>query len=690
MIRKILIFFAIFSLCIGAASASQDIDDMSDVPGDSIDSICADEYKSVIVPSEKSFESIQDSINSADSGDTISIDGYYSRTKDDGMYAYGKDINFEGKNNAVLDAKKASSIFSFSENSVVIKNIHFKNAKENAISMYNGKLTLESCVFEATIGEYGSAVEIGEGSSVFIKNCRFINNNVKSLYVTDNFSIEGCKFENNKDSAIIIFGSHGKITNCEFSNNNAKKGSAILADLTFGAAKDLKISNCMFKNSKNPVFLTVSDLTVENSHFISNTYEAMTIYGLNQLITGCEFTKNTKGSAIHYGGASFYSVSKIPFTGNEKFIVKNSVFTGNSANDGAAICYEENSISDAGNIKTKSKINLNEGLIDNCVFKNNEAKSHGGAIEYLTKCDSNVKVVQFTHVKITNCQFTNCKADRGGAVYIFGADNTISKCTFTSNRAEDGGAVYVRGNNFKLLSSSFKNSYASYSGGAVSFEGSKLTVKDSKFVNSKAKYEGGGAVYAKYAKGSIVISNSKFIKSKAENGGAIVASGNVKIDKCQFKSNTANRFYAAVYTYEGKISLTKSKFTKNKAPFGIIKTTKKYKLSKNKFSKNSKGVFFIGKTGHYKILTSKYKKVALIKCKISKSGGSYKIKLTHKYLKKPVTNFGMWISDSVNGDLFHKKTNSKGIVKFSKSKISGRMKLRLDEELYNYETFPKR
>ena len=231
---------------------------------------------------------------------------------------------------------------------------------------------------------------------------------------------------------------------------------------------------------------------------------------------------NDGSSAIddYYGGA-------IIIKGSAQYTIENCLFQDNYADDSGGAIY----CNGTGPLK-----------IINCTFKSNKADDHyGGAI--FINSNSELEIIDSTFIG-------NIAYRKGGAIYADIKLLKIKNSTFDSNRANSasggvyesyGGAVY--GNDIEIESSKFISNFASDYGGAIYAHGT-LTVnanpnsQESLFSNNVANNDDGGAILAK---GDVNIFNSRFTTNTAkEDGGAISAEeGTCRVNNCVFASNRA-------------------------------------------------------------------------------------------------------------------------------------------------------
>lgn len=565
---------------------------------------------------DKNFSEIRASISSASAGDTIVFDGNYS---DDDLFISEKTLNFEGKNNAKIDGMNTSSnIIYIGSSNVNIKDICFTNSGSTAMYVHNSNVTLTNCTF------------IGNNGGLQFNS-----------YDNSTLTLSGCHFIDNKMS-ISIMGNNNEITNCEFTNNGM--GISI-----YDNSRNLTVSDCIFKNNSQPIDVNCYDVFIRNSSFIDNVKCAVSIYGLNELIEDCKFINN--GGGIYYGGHSRWMGVNFIYDGYERFIVRNSIFSNNIAYQGGAIYYG-NVFDGVGNIPDNSKINVNEGLIENCTFEDNVA-TMDGAISYTTSYNTDFKV-DYTHVTIKDSKFKhNVAKDFGaGSVHLIGEDNSIINCSFEDDFDSPYSLIDASGGNFTVDSCRFKNAQA-VSGAAINYCGLKAKITNSIFENLTANL--GGAIYAELStgkddynyRGELIIENTTFANNRAygggADGGAISVKGSTTIDSCKFINNSAYSC-SVLYSFLYKTTISNSIFINNTSPYGMIGLGKDYTLNNNTYENNSEGQILInyGKQGH-KAFDLNLKSIDLIKVTIpSKIKAVYsaevpvKVKLYHKYFKQYV------------------------------------------------------
>ncbi len=359
--------------------------------------------------------------------------------------------------------------------------------------------------------------------------------------------------------------------------------------------------------------VTKDNITFQNIKFVNgyvNNGGALHITGKNVKIINCTFTNN---KASIEGGAIFLRASeglieKSVFSNNTA--IYNAAVYMNSANAKVMNSHFENNRADisAGAIGWAKKDN---GIIDNCTFKNNSAHNEGGGAIFWN---------QSLNGKILNSIFINNYANFNGSAifWSYGNDGIIDNCTFTNNTATvTGGAIFIKGNNNTISNSGFINNTAK-TGGAISttnklnlnkntFEDNRpddirninptITAKNPNYViNYGGKYSitlKDGIGNALEGKKVTFMLNGKNIGSAltASNGVAVISLTAKILKVAKYgKKNLVISFEDSNYnkvtkTVKITINKEKTKLVGKNAKFRKSKKTKKYSV----ILKNSKG-----------------------------------------------------------------------------------------------------
>ncbi|WP_295722824.1 right-handed parallel beta-helix repeat-containing protein [uncultured Methanobrevibacter sp.] len=192
----------------------------------------------------------------------------------------------------------------------------------------------------------------------------------------------------------------------------------------------------------------------------------------------------------------------------------------------------------------------------NSRFTNNKADEEGGAVSIVG------------HATTIESIFEGNKGSTGGALAIYGDDNSFTKTTFNDNVATSyGGAVAIWGNNNTFIEvKSNRNNVTSGVGGALFIQGNDTNIKTSEFDGNIAGADG-GAVYIlnEGLECNSNIENSNFTNNKADlttgNGGAVYVKGCTFVDFCKFINNGA--YYGEAFRAWNFTSINNTKFDAN-------------------------------------------------------------------------------------------------------------------------------
>ena len=180
---------------------------------------------------------------------------------------------------------------------------------------------------------------------------------------------------------------------------------------------------------------------------------------------------------------------------------------------------------------------------------------------YYGDYNMNLYIYESFKYNLNNCYFVNNNATQnGGAINIIFGNKipSIQNCIFSNNTARDGGAIYSP-RNYLLEHSKFINNSASNDGGALystsissyyfleDYEHGSYSPKYSSKINDceftdNSATTNGGAIRGYFDR----IDNSTFTSNKANNGGAVHASGSIYYSN--FTKNSATNNGGAAYS----------------------------------------------------------------------------------------------------------------------------------------------
>ena len=428
------------------------------------------------------------------------------------------------------------------------------------VSKFNEPITgtISGSKFTNNKAQYGGAAYFNKGfvtitDSVFENNIAtaeggavgFSRASVKDLVV----SINNSSFVGNKApvAGAIFTNVDSKITNSNFTKNTASKGGAVLNE---NGAK----------------------LTVDNSTFKDNTADSYGGAVLNNgelIVTNSVFDANdilNRGSAgVDHGGAAIYNWE------NAKLDISKSNFTNNIKNYVNGDCL-------VGAVTT-----IGNATIRDSYFVNNSGR-WGGALA----ATGGVSGSAINTISVDGTKFVNNTALYGGAMFVWASNYTISNSVFDNNSAfgkgdmspndNNGGALIVTQDNIpvsgKIVNSNFTNNKAQYGGAAWINEGT-VDIDGSNFINNTATTTAGAIGFdSQYTKIIATVDSSKFVNNTAGSyAGAIYNLGDLTVSGSEFDNNKAQFgdiiYNNKIYNKEGILSINGNKYsnyTENKAP----------------------------------------------------------------------------------------------------------------------------
>ena len=331
------------------------------------------------------------------------------------------------------------------------------------------------------------------------------------------------------------------LTNATLINGRAVEGGAIYNDGSL-TLSDVKLSDNAADGYGGAVFNN-GELVVSDSVFDSND------------------VLNRGSASVDYGGAAIYNWYDGTLT------VSGSNFTNNIKN-------YKNGDNLVGAITT-----IGNATVIGSNFVNNSGR-WGGAISAtgaeLRKNSSTLTV--------SNTIFKDNSALYAGAVYIWGSNYNIADCVFDNNTAfgkgnmtpnnNNGGALVVTQGNIPIsgtiINSNFTNNKAQYGGAAWINEGT-VDINNSNFINNTATVEAGAIGFEPaYTKITATVYGTNFINNTAGvDGGAIYSNGDLRISDSDFDNNKAQKADIIYSNINGLLSINGnnySNYTENKAP----------------------------------------------------------------------------------------------------------------------------
>ena len=334
------------------------------------------------------------------------------------------------------------------------------------------------------------------------------------------------------------------LTNATLINGKADKGGAIYNDGSL-TLSDVKLSDNAADGYGGAVFNN-GELVVSDS-----------VFDANDIV-------NRGSASVDYGGAAIYNWYDGVLT------VSGSNFTNNIKN------YKN------GDRLVGAVATIGDATISDSYFVNNAGR-WGGAISasgYLIAGDD------VNTLTVSGSTFKENGGLYGAGIFVWGSDFTVSDCVFDKNTASGKGNMTPNNNNGAAIEvtdtnkaiagiitgSNFTNNKAQY-GGAIDICEGNIKITDSEFVNNSADVEG-GAIDINTVKGNpeVSISGSKFINNSASYGGAIVNVKDLTVRNTEFVNNTPNAIFNYV-GFGGNLDLGIENFTDLQNAIGLVTGT---------------------------------------------------------------------------------------------------------------------
>ena len=437
----------------------------------------------------------------------------------------------------------------------VVGNSTFANntatSKGGAIYNYGIGFVVGNSTFANNTAEDAGAV-YNEGDNSVVGNSTFANNTAEDAGAVynegDNSVVGNSTFVNNTATSIggaILNNGKLVVDNSAFEDNAANYyGGAILNN------GKLVVDNSAFEdnaaNYYGGAIFNWDDLQVTNSAFDGNDILVRNIRAMDN---------------VDHGGAAIYNWK------NGKLDISKSNFTNNIKN------YKN------GNLLVGAVATIGDATISDSYFVNNSGR-WGGALSVMGGEFS----IATNFIDIDGTKFVNNSALYGGAMFVWGSNYSISNSVFDNNSAfgkgnmtpnnNNGGALVVTQGNIPIsgtiINSNFTNNKAQYGGAAWINEGT-VDISNSNFINNTATVEAGAIGFEPaYTKITATVYGTNFINNTAGvDGGAIYSNGDLRISDSDFDNNKAQKADIIYSNINGLLSINGnnySNYTENKAP----------------------------------------------------------------------------------------------------------------------------
>ena len=504
----------------------------------------------------ETFTDLQNAIGLVDG--ILTLDSDIAMTDDEAAnfvngVIINKNIRIDGKGHTI-DAKNLGRIFKINNwCDVTLTNVTLTNGNATVGgAIYNfGNLDLVHVNFVNNTAKYGGAI-MNYAYGLVLDDSTFTNNTAKiggAIYNSEDcFVVDNSTFTNNTakiGGAIYNYGIGFVVGNSTFVNNTATSiGGAIINN------GKLVVDNSAFEdnaaNYYGGAIFNWDDLQVTNSAFDGNDILVRNIRAMDN---------------VDHGGAAIYNWK------NGKLDISKSNFTNNIKN------YKN------GDRLVGAVATIGDATISDSYFVNNSGR-WGGALSVMGGEFS----IATNFIDIDGTKFVNNSALYGGAMFVWGSNYSISNSVFDNNSAfgkgnmtpnnNNGGALVVTQGNIPIsgtiINSNFTNNKAQYGGAAWINEGT-VDISNSNFINNTATVEAGAIGFEPvYTKITATVYGTNFINNTAGvDGGAIYSNGDLRISDSDFDNNKAQKADIIYSNINGLLSINGnnySNYTENKAP----------------------------------------------------------------------------------------------------------------------------
>ena len=481
-------------------------------------------------------------------------------------------------------AKYGGAIMNYAYGLVLDDSTFTNNTAKIGGAIYNSAdcFVVGNSTFANNTATSNGGVIFNYGIGFVVGNSTFVNNSAADgagaiLNGGRGFVVGNSTFANNtatsKGGAIYNYGIGFVVGNSTFVNNTAEDAGAV-----YNKGDNSVVGNSTFVNntatSIGGAIINNGKLVVDNSAFEDNAanYYGGAIFNWDDLqVTNSAFdgndilVRNIRAmDNVDHGGAAIYNWK------NGKLDISKSNFTNNIKN------YKN------GDRLVGAVATIGDATISDSYFVNNAGR-WGGAI---TTSGALIAGDDVNTLTVSGSTFKENGGLYGAGIFVWGSDFTVSDCVFDKNTASGKGNMTPNNNNGAAIEvtdtnkaiagiitgSNFTNNKAQY-GGAIDICEGNIKITDSEFVNNSADVEG-GAIDINTVKGNpeVSISGSKFINNSASYGGAIVNVKDLTVRNTEFVNNTPNAIFNYV-GFGGNLDLGIENFTDLQNAIGLVTGT---------------------------------------------------------------------------------------------------------------------
>ena len=358
------------------------------------------------------------------------------------------------------------------------------------------------------------AIQVRQTESMLVLRSSFTNNRIQQQNITSSYIRGG---------ALSVVGAHDfTIAKSNFTENQARG----LTQINGGVIHLEEIKNVMILDSilkENKATCTKCQVDIRGGVlFVRNAH-------LFQIIN-TTFVGNKASNTFRYslGGAVYAEVDFISISGCQ--------FTSNKADYGGSIYVRRGTLSSSNNDYTSNHVEMD-----------------GGAVAMTM----NVATCSFGSDNYTG----NRANGDGGGIWVSVTNMTISNCYFTNNRAEFNGGAFsaflTTGGQFQSTQNKFTHNTANYKGGAghVTHVDKGYYTSTQNTINNTSEDQAGASYITMGKYGLYNCSQNLYLSNTANMGGALVEqldnTGYYYSQKNEFIRNIAKNFGGAVSLFLG-------------------------------------------------------------------------------------------------------------------------------------------
>ncbi|MCK6524611.1 right-handed parallel beta-helix repeat-containing protein [Myxococcota bacterium] len=472
---------------------------------------------------------IQTAINSAASGDTISVK---AGTYKESLNTKGKKLTItsvSGATKTIVDGTGGDHVLEVASGETVTFTGFTLTGGSHGVSVDGSKLTASDIIVKSVTGEApGGGFNASGGATLTVSDC----------------AVSGVTIQNSAyGGALFIDTSTASFSDCSFSTNTADEGGGAYL---------------------NKAVVTFTDVTFDGNTSLGHGGGVRAVGGSTLTATRLTLSDNV---ATSRGGGMQLDESELT--------CQACVITGNRAgSSGGGLSLEGSGGQTVTFSGSTSEIRENRsGGAGGGVYSTGVDLTLRGALadNWSTTTSSSGQGLYFIggDLTLTSLDVSGHSGGSGAAIYVAGASGeTVSASggLWSGNTTTgDGGALYSEAP-VTLSGVSVQDNRATTSGGGVSVKSAAVTITDGDFTRNEAVYGGGLYVY----KAAVTLKRTAFVQNEAQTGGGLYhhavdqKGANVTLSKVSFTKNVATSRGGGLASDDAKtVTSSRDTFTGN-------------------------------------------------------------------------------------------------------------------------------